>query len=564
MKKKISIKSFFSLSSVFVAVLGLLICLGFKFLVFDSIYQSALSEANNTVISLKSNFEQVFLSNKRTAELISYSSVVQEYLSVENTVQRYYLNQEINELLEVICKQDSEIAQISVKMVDGSDKMLYENFSIDYNVKRWALEQKKPGVSIMNAGAKSFPRYYCFTQNIINTQIGEHYGEPIATLFIIYRSNVFHSMLEPLQYNDENFLVVVDKESQIVLSVDSEIIGTVIDISENYQSQEIGGTDFRIVNGRIINAAVEDLEYLFTFAVMIFFLLFALQLLQYLLLNYKLLRPLRRLSAKIASVDYKNLDGTFHSENIMELECIVTALNQMMRRIKDMSKRIVSNQQKLYEMELLKQKSMLNALLSQINPHFLYNCFECINGIAAEYRCPEIVTISTALAKMFRYNIREKTYVFLWQEIEIVEEYTAVMKIKFPDKFTVYYDFEEELMNKKVVKMLLQPVVENAFKHGLTAIEGCGELKISGKITGNHFEFVIEDNGIGIEKEKLKNLQNQLKNNDEKTSGIGLSNINQRIKLCYGAEYGLQIESRAPQGTIVKIILPDSSDMSFE
>lgn len=563
MKKKISISSFFSISSFLVVVLGLLIFLCFKFLIFDPIYQSASDEANNTVLSLKSSFEQVFSANEKSAELIAYSPLVQSCLSTEDRAQRYYLNQELDELLEVVGKQDSEIAQISVRMTDGTDRLLYEKFSIDYSIRNWALGQKEQGISFLSNG-EIFPKYYCLTKNIVNTQTGEDYGNPIATLFIIYRCDMFRNMMEQFRYNDKNFLAVVDKESRVVLSIDSEIIGSTLENTENYQEQKIVGTNFQIVSGRVFNTAVKNLEYLGTFAILFLFLLFGLQLFQYWLLSNKLLRPIRRLSVEIAEVDYKKLNGTFRSENIIELECIISALNRMMKRLKVMSKRMVENQEKLYEMELLKQQSMLNVLISQINPHFLYNCFECINGIASEYHCPEIITISTAMAKIFRYSIKENTYVFLRQEIEIVKEYIAIMEIKFPNKFTVYYDFEEELLNKKVLKMLLQPVIENAFKHGLTALEESGELKISGKVEGNHFKFVIADTGVGIEPEKLRILQSQLKNTDKQGSGIGLTNINQRIKLCYGEEYGLRIESHAPRGTIVEIVLPDSGNVSFE
>lgn len=564
MKRMISIKSFFSVSSLLIAVIGLFVFFSFKFFVFDPIYKSALREADNTVISLKSNFEQEFLSNVKSAEMIAYNPTMQRYLSTADIAQQYYMTQSLDEFFAIIAKQDSEIAGISVTMPDGSNRILYEQFTFNYKVKNWAMEQNRQGISFMNTVDGSFPQYYCLTKNVVNTQIGEEYGKTLGTLIIIYRSVVFRDMLERFRHDEENFLAVVDENSRVVMSLVPDTIGTVVQSTEKYRSQEIAGTEYWIINNRIIDTAVENLEYLIGFIFALFFLLLALQVFEYLLLNRKLLRPIQALSHEISNIDYEKLDGTFRTGNVTELANIVSALNQMMKRLKTMSKRIVENQRKLYEVELLKQKNMLNALLSQINPHFLYNCFECINGIAAEYQCPEIVTISTGLAKIFRYSIKEKTYVSLRQELEIVRCYISIMEIKFPDKFMVHYDIAEELLDCRVLKMLLQPVVENAFKHGLTVLEERGELRISGKMVHNHLELTVEDSGSGIEEENLNRLQNQLESGNQEPSGIGLYNLNQRIKLCYSPEYGVQITNRIPRGTIVNISIPNIDKWKFE
>ncbi len=556
MKKTESLKSFFYSSVILVVVLGLIICLVFKVFIFNPIYQSNLQEAENTAISLRSNIEEVFKSNAQSTALVAYSTLVQNYLAAEEQSTQYYLTRELDEFLEVISKQDRSLVCIAAVTDTGKDRILYTDDTASYAVIQRITKQTEPGIQILENADGGFPQYYCYSKRVIGTGVDNLSGEYIGMIHILYSCKKIENMMNKLMFNEKNFLSVVDEDSRIVMSTIPEKIGEKFELSTDYKYLDINDTNLKLVNSRIINTFINDLEYLLKSAILIFVVLLILILGIYMLLNYKIILPIRKLSEQVQSIGYNELSNSVKVEGGAEIKMIVDAVNRMLLCLKNMTRQIMMNQQNLYEMEILKQQSMLEALLSQINPHFLYNCFECINGIASEYHCPEIITISSALSKIFRYSVKGDTMVLLRQEFEIVEEYIKVMEIRFPGRFTVSYDVSPDIFDKKALKMFLQPVVENFFKHGLANTEDKGVLKISGKLYNGVFAFTVEDNGVGIEPERLKALQIQLCEEEPETKGVGLFNINRRIKICYGKEYGVQIDNHSAGGTVVKITFP--------
>jgi two-component system sensor histidine kinase YesM len=219
-------------------------------------------------------------------------------------------------------------------------------------------------------------------------------------------------------------------------------------------------------------------------------------------------------------------------------------------------------QTQIYETKISRHKAELSALQSQINPHFLYNTLECIRSIGAVYESQEIMDISIAMADIFRYSIKSNRFVKVKEEIEIIESYLKIMKLRFPKRINYEIDIKNQIKNKKIIKMLLQPIVENAFYHGLESKTDGGKILIKAEIKDEDIIFLISDNGKGIKEEKLNLLNNSLNRvlkieiEDFKKHGIGILNINKRIKLNYGEEYGLKLDSKIDQGTEVEIIIP--------
>lgn len=216
-----------------------------------------------------------------------------------------------------------------------------------------------------------------------------------------------------------------------------------------------------------------------------------------------------------------------------------------------------------YVQKLKKREAELKALQFQINPHFLYNTLECINSIAILNNCTEISKIVLKLGEMLRYNLNNTVseYVELREEMNQIHNYVDIQKIRFGDKFSVIFDIPEEYENLKILRFILQPVIENFIVHGFTdkKEKGCAEISVH-EIDGI-MEIDIRDDGKGIPEHRLAMINNRLKINDEwqvdgKKKSIGLQNVNFRIKLAYGEEFGLYITSVESIGTIVKIRIP--------
>jgi Predicted signal transduction protein with a C-terminal ATPase domain len=229
-----------------------------------------------------------------------------------------------------------------------------------------------------------------------------------------------------------------------------------------------------------------------------------------------------------------------------------------------------------YRSEMLRQEAQLMALQSQMNPHFLYNTLESIRGYAILHGITDVANMTEALAKMSRrMTASNSKMVSLKQEIQLVENYMTIQQFRFKDKFILTTKIEEEvLLENRVLNLLLQPIVENAVVHGVHGKRGQCEINIHAYRTQKRLLLKVQDNGCGISKEGLasinqklkeKNLIEQLKDSKDHI-GIALPNINQRIKLHLGEEYGLNIMSTKEVGTSVEVILPllSSEEEAYE
>ncbi|QEH68295.1 sensor histidine kinase [Cellulosilyticum sp. WCF-2] len=206
-----------------------------------------------------------------------------------------------------------------------------------------------------------------------------------------------------------------------------------------------------------------------------------------------------------------------------------------------------------------KQKEMqFEMLSSQINPHFLYNTLETIRMKAYCNGETELAGVVKKLSKLLRRNLEvSDRSVSLASELEMIEAYLTIQKFRFGERISYHIENEIESEKYYLLPLLLQPIVENAFIHGLEAKQGSGKIVCSIKEQNHCLKIAISDNGLGISKERLQQIQRSLHGEQiEERNRVGLKNINERIKLYYGDMYGITIESIEDQGTTVTIVLP--------
>jgi len=247
-----------------------------------------------------------------------------------------------------------------------------------------------------------------------------------------------------------------------------------------------------------------------------------------------------------------------------EMGQIVGHFNRLMDKMDEVNRAIMAAQARLYEVELEGKKAQLSALQSQIHPHFLYNTLDCVRSIALVHDLQPIVDISVSMSAIFRYSIKADGDATLREEMDIVGHYIRIIRIRHQERMAVSVDMPDELLACVIPRMILQPVVENAVYHGLEPKEGTGHIRISGVVAEEHLFLTIEDDGIGMDVETEARIQLRLKgegapDEDEsirKTSGIGLLNIQRRLRFRYGVFSGLTFESKSTGGTSVCIMLP--------
>jgi two-component system sensor histidine kinase YesM len=234
-----------------------------------------------------------------------------------------------------------------------------------------------------------------------------------------------------------------------------------------------------------------------------------------------------------------------------------------------MIKEIETLVEEVYETSLHEKDAELAALQSQINPHFLYNSFEFINMLAIENDQYEISDLISGLGKLMRYTVdKKKKMVTVKNEVEFIDNYLKFVNYSMGDRIKSEIVFDASLNNCLLPKLILQPLVENAIKHGIGEKEG--SIKITIIKESDRLLIMVEDNGVGMSEQELKALYKTINSqkkyfdnkvniqNKANVNGVALSNINHRIKLLYGEQYGLFLSSKKNIGTIAKIIIPYS------
>jgi|SRR5690606_24681457 len=211
--------------------------------------------------------------------------------------------------------------------------------------------------------------------------------------------------------------------------------------------------------------------------------------------------------------------------------------------------------EKNYEQKIQADRAQLKALQAQISPHFLYNALDSINWMLIEKEEWDISEVVIALSDLLRYSISNNNdMVSVGEEIKNIENYLTIQKVRFENRFSYKIEVDSTIKDKLIPKLLIQPIVENAVVHGIEEkVEG-GIIAINGYYTEGITCFEIIDNGPGIAKEKIDMLMD-----NDKSSHLGLNNVNRRIKLIYGSDYGIIIDNRPnEEGVIVRVILPES------
>lgn len=257
-------------------------------------------------------------------------------------------------------------------------------------------------------------------------------------------------------------------------------------------------------------------------------------------------RPVKELSqfmGRVADVPEEEKEIALFSKKDTES---TEEILQMIDSYNAMAKRINDNIIKDYIYKLNQKQAELKMLQFQINPHFLYNALNTISSIAQLQDVEYIPEIASGLSDMFRYNIDGREIVTLREEITQTENYMGIQKIRFPERFLVEICVDEDLMDCKVLKFILQPIVENSYKYGFAEKRKKNVLCIRGyREKEDDIIIIIEDNGAGIEAEKVSKINEALAGDKgfEASAGIGLRNVNARIKNYYGEDCGIWLES---------------------
>ncbi|MBR6216146.1 MAG: sensor histidine kinase [Spirochaetaceae bacterium] len=275
----------------------------------------------------------------------------------------------------------------------------------------------------------------------------------------------------------------------------------------------------------------------------------------------KPISDMENLSTKVANGD---LMARIDIPHVKELDRLAENLNTMTEQIDVLIKKNMEEQKNF-------QKAEMKALQAQITPHFLYNTFDTIVWLAEEEKTDKVVKITKAFSDFLRISLsRGHEWITIAQELDHIKNYLTIQKIRYADILNYKIDADESLMELKMIKLILQPLVENAIYHGIKNKRGRGELTVTVHYADEErtsIRFTVEDNGAGFTEERLAQVRSELNagssDSEKLTSVYGLYNVNKKLRLYYGEKTGgLIIESEAGKGSRISFVIPASQNLS--
>jgi two-component system sensor histidine kinase YesM len=263
-----------------------------------------------------------------------------------------------------------------------------------------------------------------------------------------------------------------------------------------------------------------------------------------------IIRPVRRVILNMEQVGKGDMHVQVETTGIAELNVLCDSFNRMVEKIRQLTKQIEVKERQRTQAEI-------EALQCQINPHFLSNTLNSIKMMASMVGAESIRKMTGALMGILTESFSHNgALTSLEKEIANLEHYVYIMKVRFGDSFDVTFDIHEEIKNLWILKMLIQPILENAILHGVRALETQGDVRIKGWSQDKRLYLEVSDNGVGISTEILSSLWKAKEHPHKGLHCIGIRNVHERIRLNYGDGYGLRIRSELNEGTTVTLVLP--------
>ncbi len=303
----------------------------------------------------------------------------------------------------------------------------------------------------------------------------------------------------------------------------------------------VGVIPYSTFTSRMIN-----LRY---FIVLLFIVMIMMLLLVNRLVSNRISRPIRMLNESVSSYEAGEKPQIYIGGS-QEIRHLSNSIQRSYEQIDELMNEIVLEQNQ-------RRKSELDALQSQINPHFLYNTLDSIMWMVEGERNDEASFMISQLAKLFRVSLSKgHTVISIRDELQHARSYMNIQKVRYKDAFEVEFDVDEELQDYCTAKLILQPLLENSINYGIDQMDDCGHISVHVKKVGDEIWLSVKDNGVGMTEEEVDGALLEEKSINKHGSGIGLVNVNNRVQILFGKQYGIFIESELDEGTEVFIKIP--------
>lgn len=536
------------------------------------------------------NIDENLLSMQKQSESLVYNIVdIQKFLSYEpTTIDEGYFEaaNRVNYYLTSILSNNDRFDGIGLMALNGSfatyvnadgftpkegSKLLIED-ALDHNggpiISMMDLDQ------MMNSSMREHKNNHVIgvMRTLIDYKLD---NKPIGISLFTQELTKFGEIVTRGKITDQDTIIILSANNKVVFSnrevtdslhellehADKEMENNTNQISFNWNEQHIIYSDSSIFEFKVITsvpkyviaqklAVVKKLNFLLMTVLIISSILISI------LLSNFITSPLIRLKRSFIQFQNGNFTVMMEAKGADEFADIAVGFNTMSENVQILIK-------EKYEIELARRQSELESLQSKINPHFLYNTLSSIKAVIRDENTTLARQMVQHLSDLFRYSLsRGKFVVTLVEELNHVNKYLMLQKLRFGEQFQMKFEIDDDLLNMNILRLTIQPIVENAILHGLEDKLGERLIQIYALTYDNELWIYIEDNGKGIDSQQVDAMNALLSDNpltmlnSPTRDRVGIYNVNSRIKLYYGNEYGVSIQSAPNEGTTVKINLP--------
>ena len=581
-----SIQLILSVAFTTVAVTGMLFLGVALMLRFSSSSNAMAAESSQRVLAqVNLNLDSYLRNMMRVSDTVYYRVI-------KNTdLQREDMARELRDALDLLYAKDREVL-VSLAVFDGSGSLVsvtplseLKN-SVTPSRERWfttAMERIEnlhfSTPHVQNLFDDPDSRYHWVVSLSRHVELSRGGVMQSGVLLVdMSFSGIERICKEVSLSNGQGYLYLIDGNGEIIYHPRQQLIYAGLQEENNltaaaysdgthrerFQSQRrqvtvktVGYTGWKLVGVVPVETLRDNYSQLLLFAM--FVVIFSIFLLVFvnLRLSEWITAPMKKLELAVRELEKGAESVDFDVDGPYEVEHLSRSVQSMVSTMRHLMEDILRQEEE-------KRRSELDVLQSQINPHFLYNTLDSVVWMTENGRTQEAVAMLTALARFFRISLSKGSSIIpIGDELEHARNYLAIQKMRYKNKFSADISVEQGVERLYTVKLIIQPILENAIYHGMEYADGDGEIHIRAFREGENMVIEVEDNGPGMPEQVTEQVMEQLLKPGISVSaarpggsGIGLRNVHQRIQLTFGAAYGLTIRSEPDRGTVVRICLP--------
>lgn len=547
-----------------VVMISLLIQVGISyFFLYDIIERKTTDNYKQTILQANRRIDESLSSYEKTTRNIISNNIIQDSLRNIDVYELSDINLKIKQELAKITISDENINSIHIvpKHHKTISYIFMSNYA-DYDANKklpWFNKLEKTTGEVIWANTIPINKVmignietYVFSAirkiNDINT------GKELGIVIVNIDAKHLKKIIDEIELGHDGKIYLIDKDNTIVYYKNQDLIGEKLGIDNSQDNIVVSDISLKtnwkltgIVPKYVYRKEIEHFNKIFLYFTIIAILTI---IIFSIIISKSIETPINNLIDAMKQVQKGNLNVNIAKKQKNEIGELANHFEEMIDELKYFI-------DKVYKQEIINREAEIKALHAQLNPHFLYNTLDTIYWMLIIKEEEEIGNLVVALSDILRYSIsRGEEFVSIKEDVFQLNNYLHIQKTRFEDKLIVSIDISSNVENHMIPKLLLQPLVENSINHGFKKMKFKGNINIKGYIYNNEIIFEVIDNGIGMSANKIEDIFNGNLGRDNNHTGLGIKAVDERIKIIYGCQYGLNISSVPNEYTHVKVTLP--------